>query len=164
MPILVKIKATAAEEDFVRYLLADGIHVASKTKSSASPGAMEDDAASNGSWGSGASCFRQRVTIAESDPTCGTTMWRTNLPDDFPWVESDGMSCPGWFEDVWRKCTDHQHPRAVTFWWVPSPMIGLNFSVCTALGPEDLHEIDPHWQCVALRGPVVEISRAFGTN
>lgn len=39
-------------EDFVRYLLADGIHVPSKTKSS-TPGAMEDDAASNGSWGSG---------------------------------------------------------------------------------------------------------------
>lgn len=106
MPILVKIKATAAEEDFVRYLLADGIHVPSKTKSSAPPGAMEDDAASNGSWGSGASCFRQRVTIAESDhEKCGTTMWRRNLPHDFPWVESDGMSCPGLVRCLLRTCT-----------------------------------------------------------
>jgi len=33
------------EEDFVRYLMADGIHMPSK--------GAKDDAASDGSWGSG---------------------------------------------------------------------------------------------------------------
>ena len=39
--------APITEEDFVRYLLADGIHVPGKTKPA------EEDAASDDSWGSG---------------------------------------------------------------------------------------------------------------